>query len=150
MQGFIDNANRSAFTLSFNPMDGFLSHIVAVLTSAANTSKAVFPVSSNVLILFSERVGNDIVAEYVNALVNRARDADAEKTNSKDQRNRQSMSQQNTLNSDGWETGMGAEQGEELYLQAMAASFVMCWKMVDTLTETGGEMVQRDEVESIV
>lgn len=138
---------RSNYTLSFNPMDSFLSHVIGVLTSAANTSKAVFPVSSNVLTQFAERVGNDIVAEYVNTLVNRARDADAEKTNSQ---GREGKSQPNTLNSDGWETGMGAEQGEELYLQAMAASFVMCWKIVDTLSDVGGEMLLRGDVEGIL
>ncbi|KIM27716.1 hypothetical protein M408DRAFT_70929 [Serendipita vermifera MAFF 305830] len=101
--------------LSFNAMDSFMTYIINSLQKAATTFNAVFPPASCVLPLFAERLGNEIIAEYVNGLLARAR-----------------------------------EWRPELYLQASAASFVVCWKVVDTLMESGDGSVERREAESII
>ena len=90
----------------------------------------------------------EIVAEYVNGLLARAREVDAEIFNSNKPTKRRSGT---AAHPDEWAT-LGAEQGQDLYLylQATAASFVMCWKIVDTLVESGDGTVQRTEAESIM
>jgi len=63
-------------------MDSFISYVINSLQKAAATANAVFPPASCVLLLFSERLGVEIVAEYVNGLLARARELDAEIVNS--------------------------------------------------------------------
>jgi Exocyst complex component Sec10 len=140
---------RSINTLSFNAMDSFMSYIIACLQQAAVTANAVFPPASCVLLLFAERLGSEIVAEYVNGLLARAREVDAEVVNSNKSTKRRSGVAAAAPRPDEWTT-IGAEQGQELYLQATAASFVVCWKAVDTLVESGDGTVERTEAESIV
>ena len=137
--------NRSINTLLFNPMDAFISYIISSLTSAASTSNSVFPPPSCVLLLFSERLGSEIISTYVSGLVARAREVDAEIVNSKDGNN----TDKSPPGADEWAT-LGSEQGQERYLQAMAASFIMCWKVIDTLIDTSDGTVKREEAELIV
>ncbi|KIM27736.1 hypothetical protein M408DRAFT_329894 [Serendipita vermifera MAFF 305830] len=138
-------------TLSFNAMDSFMTYIINSLQKAATTSNAVFPPASCVLPLFAERLGNEIIAEYVNGLLARAREVDAEIINAKDVPKRRSGV---VKTEDEWSTlgavDQGQGQGPELYLQASAASFVVCWKVVDTLMESGDGSVERREAESII
>lgn len=129
-------------TLIFDPMDSFLSYIIASLSSAASTANVVFPPASCVLLLFSERLSSETVSPYVSGLVSRAREVDAEIVNNKH------VSKQHGKETE-W-TIMGSEQGQERYLQAMAASFMMCWRMVDTLMEKSEGTVKREEAEYIV
>ena len=126
-------------------MDAFISYIISSLTSAASTSNSVFPPPSCVLLLFSERLGSEIISTYVSGLVARAREVDAEIVNSKDGNN----TDKSPPGADEWTT-LGSEQGQERYLQAMAASFIMCWKVVDTLIDTSDGTVKREEAELIV
>jgi Exocyst complex component Sec10 len=131
-----------------------MSYIITCLQKAATTANAVFPPASCVLLLFAERLGSEIVAEYVNGLLARAREVDAEVVNSnKSTKRRSGVAAASTAAAvprpDEWTT-IGAEQGQELYLQATAASFVICWKVVDTLVESGDGTVERTEAESIV
>lgn len=129
-----------------------MSYIITCLQKAATTANAVFPPPSCVLLLFAERLGTEIVAEYVNGLLARAREVDAEIVNSNKSTKRRSgaaTAASAAPRPDEWTT-IGAEQGQELYLQATAASFVVCWKVVDTLVESGDGTVERTEAESIV
>ena len=130
-------------------MDSFLSYIIGSLQKAATTTNAVFPPASCVLLLFAERLGTEIVAEYVNGLLARAREVDAEIINSNKSKKRRSVAPAAPVDPE--EPGKtDAEQAQDLYLQATAASFVVCWKIVDTLIECGDGTVERIEAEAIV
>ena len=130
-------------------MDAFMTYIITSLQKAADTSNAVFPPASCVLLLFTERLGTEIVAEYVNGLLTRAKEVDAEIVNVKQAPNRRSGIMKSE---EDWPTPGAQDQGQgpELYLQATAAGFVVCWKVVDTLVESGDGTVERKEAEAIV
>jgi len=130
-------------------MDAFMTYIITSLQKAADTSNAVFPPASCVLLLFAERLGTEIIAEYLNGLLTRAKEVDAEIVNAKQAPKRRS----GIVKSDEDWPMPGTQdqsQGPELYLQATAAGFVVCWKVVDTLVESGDGTVERKEAEAIV
>ncbi|KAG8842682.1 F-box protein: endocytic membrane traffic, recycling ReCYcling 1, partial [Serendipita sp. 411] len=133
-------------TLSFDPMDSFMHYVLTSITSAAMTCNVVFPASSCVLLLFTGRFANDVISEYLNSLLTKAKEIDAEILNLK------GIPKPKDEDDDPADTeaDSAAEQGHDLYLQATAASFVMSWKIVETLMATSEESVERQEAEAIV
>jgi len=93
----------------------FIAHVLETLRTNGSVAVRVFPSLAQVLLLFAIRLVNEVVGDYVTGVLSRARDIDAE-----------------TLNKAGRGTGV-----EEVYLQACAASFIMAWKIVNTLVEIG-------------
>lgn len=131
-----------SLSLSFDAMDTFINYILGSIKNAASTSNAVFPPPTCVLLLFSERLGSEIIAEYINGLLSRAQEVDAEKLNKKQIRRESEDSSTKPEEPE--------EKEVERFLQATAASFVVCWKIVDVLVEESMETVLRTEAESII
>ena len=93
----------------------FVTHVLETLRTNGSVAVRVFPPLAQVLLLFSNRLANDVLGEYVTGVLSRARDIDAEKLN---------HTKEGTTN-------------EGVYLQACAASFIMSWKVINVLVETG-------------
>ena len=91
----------------------FIAHVLETLRTYGPVAVRVFPPLAQVLLLFANRLVNEVLGDYVTGVLSRARDIDAEK-----------------LNQAGKGTGT-----EGVYLQACAASFIMTWKTVNTLVE---------------
>ena len=108
-------SNRADHKLSFGPFVNFVTHVLETLRTNGAVAVRVFPPLAQVLLLFSNRLANDVLGEYVAGVLSRARDIDAEKLN---------QAREGTTN-------------EGVYLQACAASFVMSWKVINVLVETG-------------
>ena len=93
----------------------FATHVLETLSTNGSVATRVFPPLAQVLLLFSNRLVNDVLGEYVTGVLNRARDIDAERLN---------------------QAREGAAN-EGVYLQACAASFMMSWKIVNVLVVIG-------------
>jgi recyclin-1 len=62
--------------LNFTPMDAFISHVEAAIASSGELAMRVFPPTSQVLRMFTERVISDVIGEsYVQPLLERARES---------------------------------------------------------------------------
>jgi hypothetical protein len=127
-------------------MDSFMSYIVTSLSRAATTTSIVFPPDASALISFADRLGNEIVAEYVNGLLAKAREVDASNLVVKDGRLSQISGGKMSTSDQSTE----ASESHGLYLQATAAAFVICWKAVDTLTESASYGVDRRDAEAVM
>ena len=123
-------------------MDTFINYILSSIKSAASTSNAVFPPPTCVLLLFSERLGSEIIAEYISGLLSKAQEVDATQLNKNQSRSEAGNSP--------IEPQVPEEKTVGRFLQATAASFVVCWKVVDILVEESAETVLRTEAESIM
>lgn len=106
-------SNRADQKLSFGPFMKFITHVLETLRSNGSVAVRVFPPLAQVLLLFANRLVNEVLGEYITGVLSRARDIDAEKLN---------------------QTRIAIEV---VYLQACAASFMMAWKIVDVLVEIG-------------
>ena len=108
-------SNRADQRLSFGPFVSFITHVLEELRTNGSVAIRVFPPLAQVLLLFSHRLVNEVLGEYVTGVLNRARDIDAERLNH----------------------ARGEAASEGVYLQACAASFMMSWKIISVLVETG-------------
>jgi len=93
----------------------FVTHVLETLRTNGSVAVRVFPPLAQVLLLFSNRLVNEVLGEYVTGVLSRARDIDAEKLN---------QAREGTTN-------------DAVYLQACAASFMMSWKIIHVLVEIG-------------
>ncbi|TCD69786.1 F-box protein: endocytic membrane traffic, recycling ReCYcling 1 [Steccherinum ochraceum] len=64
--------------LDFDAMDAFMSHVLDALREHGTRAVRVFPPEANVLLSFSDRLANEVVAEYLSPLLDRAREASTE------------------------------------------------------------------------
>lgn len=55
-------------------MEEFINHVLGALTENGSRAIRVFPADSRVLLSFSERLAVDVIAEYINPLLTRARE----------------------------------------------------------------------------
>jgi hypothetical protein len=55
--------------LDFTPMDAFISHVLEAFRADAETAAQVFPPSARVLLSFCDRVANDVVSQFYQALI---------------------------------------------------------------------------------
>lgn len=60
--------------LDFNAMDKFMEHILAALKAQGLTAVSVFPAQSYVVLSFAERLAQEVVGEYITALLTKARE----------------------------------------------------------------------------
>ncbi|KAH7909176.1 exocyst complex component Sec10-like protein [Hygrophoropsis aurantiaca] len=60
-------------TLSFTPMDAFIAHVLAGLEEHGSRATRVFPPTAGVLWAFADRVGAEVIGEYISTLLARAR-----------------------------------------------------------------------------
>lgn len=108
-------------------MDGFITHVLASISSSGALASRVFPPSAQVLRMFAERVVSDVIGEgYVQPLLQRARDVG------------------------------GGGGGSDLFLRASAAVFAVAGRVVDVAVEagkddaTGKSVLGRPEVEDLM
>ena len=59
---FLYSVSRQANTLQFDAMDEFISHLIEVINTSGKEAVTIFPPDSNVLLLFAERLANDVVS----------------------------------------------------------------------------------------
>ncbi|ESK87227.1 f-box protein pof6 [Moniliophthora roreri MCA 2997] len=69
----LDNFTKSD-TLDFDPMDEFMGTIRGAIVEHGSIAVRVFPPESDVLVMFAERVANEVVGEYISSLLLRARE----------------------------------------------------------------------------
>ncbi|TFK62641.1 hypothetical protein BDN72DRAFT_889964 [Pluteus cervinus] len=69
----LDNLTKDG-GLDFDAMDEFMNHILKSIIEHGSRAVRVFPPASQVLILFAERLANEVVGEYVTTLLTRARE----------------------------------------------------------------------------
>ncbi|KAG6897148.1 hypothetical protein C0992_003806, partial [Termitomyces sp. T32_za158] len=60
-------------TLDFDAMDEFMGGVLKAIDEHGSRAVRVFPPAAQVLVSFAERVANDVVGEYITALLTRAR-----------------------------------------------------------------------------
>jgi recyclin-1 len=85
-------------------MDAFITHILEAVRIDAERAQRVFPPGARVILLFSERVANDVLAEYIQPLLAQSRIVSS-----------------------------------EMFLRAVAATFVQVWKLVDVVMDVIGQ-----------
>jgi len=107
--------NRADQRLSFGPFMSFVTYILETLRTNGSVAVRIFPPLAQVLLLFANRLVNEVIGEYVTGVLSRARDIEAEKLNQ----------------------ARGGSALEGVYLQACAASFMMAWKIINVLVEIG-------------
>ncbi|KAH8102307.1 exocyst complex component Sec10-like protein [Cristinia sonorae] len=73
LDNFTDNQE-----LDFDAMDGFMTHVLDALREHGTRAVRVFPPPANVLLSFAERLANEVVAEYISPLLDRARELSTE------------------------------------------------------------------------
>ncbi|KAL7424555.1 F-box protein: endocytic membrane traffic, recycling ReCYcling 1 [Cryptotrichosporon argae] len=59
--------------LDFTPMDAFMTHILESFRLDAETATHVFPPASRVVLSFCDRVAQDVIGEYIQALLSQTR-----------------------------------------------------------------------------
>ncbi|ORX40515.1 exocyst complex component Sec10-domain-containing protein [Kockovaella imperatae] len=59
--------------LDFTPMDAFMSHVLETFRLDAQKATRVFPLGARVVVSFCDRVANDVIGEYVQALLSQTR-----------------------------------------------------------------------------
>ncbi|KAK7047579.1 F-box protein: endocytic membrane traffic, recycling ReCYcling 1 [Paramarasmius palmivorus] len=69
----LDNFTKSD-TLDFDPMDEFMGTIRGAIVEHGSVAVRVFPPDSGVLVMFADRVANEVVGEYITSLLMRARE----------------------------------------------------------------------------
>ncbi|KAF8652821.1 hypothetical protein AX16_004144 [Volvariella volvacea WC 439] len=69
----LDNFTKEG-TLDFDAMDEFMNEILGAIGEHGSRAVRVFPPASQVLIFFAERLANEVVGEYITALLTRARE----------------------------------------------------------------------------
>ncbi|KAG7087379.1 hypothetical protein E1B28_013352 [Marasmius oreades] len=69
----LDNVNDSG-QLDFDAMDEFVTIVRESILEHGSRAIRVFPPESQVLIMFAERVANEVVADYISSLLLRARE----------------------------------------------------------------------------
>ncbi|THH29168.1 hypothetical protein EUX98_g5028 [Antrodiella citrinella] len=73
----LDNFTKNE-QLDFDAMDGFMIHVLDALREHGTRAVRVFPPAANVLLAFAERLANEVVAEYLSPLLDRAREISTE------------------------------------------------------------------------
>jgi recyclin-1 len=66
--------NSQKGTLEFDAMDEFIKHVLSALKEHGSRAVRVFPADSKVLLSFADRLAVDVVADYINQLLSRARE----------------------------------------------------------------------------
>ncbi|KAL1689827.1 exocyst complex component Sec10-like protein [Schizophyllum commune] len=69
----LDNLTEDG-RLDFDAMDGFMTFILKAIKEHGSRAARVFPPESEVVLLFAQRVANELVGEYVTELLTRARE----------------------------------------------------------------------------
>ncbi|KAI8974035.1 exocyst complex component Sec10-like protein [Trametes punicea] len=69
----LDNFTKDS-ELDFTAMDEFMADILSVLAEHGYRAVRVFPPEANVLLLFADRLANEVVGEYISSLLTRARE----------------------------------------------------------------------------
>ncbi|KAK2460734.1 hypothetical protein APHAL10511_007204 [Amanita phalloides] len=62
--------------LDFDAMDEFMYAVLASISEHGSRAVRVFPTAAQVIIYFAERLANEVVGEYITALLARSRDLD--------------------------------------------------------------------------
>ncbi|PWZ01180.1 hypothetical protein BCV70DRAFT_199540 [Testicularia cyperi] len=70
------SAKPAMSTLDFTAMDAFVAEVVAGLEADGGLIARVFPAEQLVLLSFATRLANEVLGEYINAVLQRARSVD--------------------------------------------------------------------------
>ncbi|TKY89075.1 hypothetical protein EX895_001606 [Sporisorium graminicola] len=73
---FISTSTQSRPALDFTAMDAFMVDTLASLETNGSLVARVFPPEQQVLLAFASRVANEVVGEYINAVLAKARSID--------------------------------------------------------------------------
>ncbi|SJX64394.1 related to RCY1-F-box protein involved in recycling plasma membrane proteins [Sporisorium reilianum f. sp. reilianum] len=73
---FTSTSTRSRPALDFTAMDAFMADTLASLDTNGSLVARVFPPEQQVLLAFASRVTNEVVGEYINAVLAKARSVD--------------------------------------------------------------------------
>lgn len=73
---FVSSANSSRPALDFTAMDAFMADVVASLQTDGSLVARIFPPEQQVLLAFASRVANEVVGEYINGVLTKARSID--------------------------------------------------------------------------
>ncbi|SPO28014.1 related to RCY1 - F-box protein involved in recycling plasma membrane proteins [Ustilago trichophora] len=73
---FTTSTTQSRPTLDFTAMDAFMAHVLASLETDGSLVARVFPPEQQVLLAFATRIANEVVGEYINGILNKARSID--------------------------------------------------------------------------
>jgi recyclin-1 len=57
-------ANRKTNALQFDAMDEFISHLIQIINTSGGEAVKIFPLDSSILLLFAERLSNEVVSQY--------------------------------------------------------------------------------------
>ncbi|KAL0574233.1 F-box protein: endocytic membrane traffic, recycling ReCYcling 1, partial [Marasmius crinis-equi] len=69
----MDNFNESG-QLDFDAMDEFMNRVRDAILEHGSRAVRIFPPASQVLVMFAERIANEVVGEYISSLLLRARE----------------------------------------------------------------------------
>lgn len=73
---FASSSPTARPALDFTAMDAFMSDVVATLSTDGSLVARIFPPEQQVLLAFASRVANEIVGEYINGVLAKARTID--------------------------------------------------------------------------
>lgn len=73
---FATSASQSRPALDFTAMDAFMADVLSSLTTDGSLVARVFPPEQQVLLAFASRIANEVVGEYIDAVLTKARSVD--------------------------------------------------------------------------
>lgn len=73
---FVSSSTQTRPALDFTAMDTFMAEVLANLETDGSLVARVFPAEQQVLLAFASRLTNEVVGEYINGVLTRARSID--------------------------------------------------------------------------
>ncbi len=73
---FVTASNQTRPALDFTAMDAFMTELLQTLQTEGSLVARVFPPEQQVLLTFASRIANEVLGEYINAVLAKARSID--------------------------------------------------------------------------